>query len=120
MGRGASESTLSPLSSQAGTVFTGRDLSQPSDSFPGLMAMVTGGTPKTTGVFYDDSYARNMWAPGSNCAGAPGAEKRLRQKPGPNDRRPHPLFASPIDPANLPLGKVDGRCVPSATRTASC
>src|SRR5436309_2517018 len=28
----------------------------PSDSFPGMVAQVTGGTPKTTGVYYDDSY----------------------------------------------------------------
>src|SRR5205823_8898542 len=28
----------------------------PSDSFPGMVAQVTGGNPKTTGVYYDDSY----------------------------------------------------------------
>jgi hypothetical protein len=36
--------------------------------------MVTGGTPKTTGVFYDDAYARDMWAAGTNCVGSPGTE----------------------------------------------
>ena len=30
--------------------------------------MVTGGSPRSTGVFYDDSYDRNLSAPGSNCA----------------------------------------------------
>src|SRR5260221_13000 len=28
----------------------------PSDSFPGMVAQVTGGNPGTTGVYYDDSY----------------------------------------------------------------
>src|SRR5215467_2573441 len=30
----------------------------PSDSFPGLLAPTTGGTSRSTGVFYDDSYDR--------------------------------------------------------------
>src|SRR5262245_25187057 len=30
--------------------------SKPSDSFPGLLALVTGGSPRSTGVFYDVSY----------------------------------------------------------------
>jgi hypothetical protein len=46
----------------------------PSDSFPGLLAMVTGGTPKSTGVFYDNSYDRTFFAPASNCVGDPGAQ----------------------------------------------
>jgi hypothetical protein len=48
----------------------------PSDSFPGMVAQVTGGTPKTTGVYYDDSYNRALLPAGTtNCAGAkPGAE----------------------------------------------
>ena len=46
----------------------------PSDSFPGMIAQVTGGTPRSTGVFYDDSYDRTLFAPGSNCEGPPGAQ----------------------------------------------
>ncbi len=30
-------------------------------------ALVTGGSPKSTGVYYDDSYDRNLSAPGSDC-----------------------------------------------------
>ncbi len=37
--------------------------SKPSDSFPGLMAIVTGGTPRTMGVYYDVSYDRSLDAP---------------------------------------------------------
>src|SRR6266481_6146414 len=43
--------------------------SAPSDSFPGFVAQVTGGTPKSTGVFYDDSYDRTYFAPASDCKG---------------------------------------------------
>ena len=38
--------------------YTRTTTSQPSDSFPGLMALVTGGTPKTVGAFYDVAYDR--------------------------------------------------------------
>jgi hypothetical protein len=42
----------------------------PSDSFPGMLAQVTGGTPKTTGVYYDDSYNRALLPAGTtSCAG---------------------------------------------------
>jgi type I phosphodiesterase/nucleotide pyrophosphatase len=37
--------------------------SRPSDSFPGLMAMVSGGTPRTFGAFYDVAYDRSLAPP---------------------------------------------------------
>lgn len=37
--------------------------SRPSDSFPGLMSIVTGATPRTMGVYYDVSYDRSLDAP---------------------------------------------------------
>jgi len=66
-------SALSYLS-RHGVVYRDAHAPTPSDSFPGLLALVTGGTPKTTGVYYDDSYDRTLYAPGSGCAGAPGSE----------------------------------------------
>ncbi|MGH9511731.1 MAG: alkaline phosphatase family protein [Terriglobales bacterium] len=36
---------------------------RPSDSFPGLTALVTGGLPRTTGAFYDVSYNRALSPP---------------------------------------------------------
>src|SRR5262249_14092246 len=48
-----------------GLTYTNASTSKPSDSFPGLLSMVTGGSPRATGVFYDDSYDRNLSAPGS-------------------------------------------------------
>jgi hypothetical protein len=103
-------STLAQLSRQ-GTTFTQAFTSSPSDSFPGLLAQVTGGTPKSTGVFYDDSYDRTFWAPGSNCAGPAGAETVYAENLDKTDAMGNiPLFTS-IDPAQLPLAMRNGKCV---------
>lgn len=54
-----------------GISYTNAQTPVPSDSFPGLLAQVTGGNPRTTGVYYDDSYAHDLLEPGTtNCAGA--------------------------------------------------
>jgi Type I phosphodiesterase / nucleotide pyrophosphatase len=50
-----------------GAHFSNASSAKPSDSFPGLLALVTGGSPKSTGVYYDDSYDRALSAPGSDC-----------------------------------------------------
>jgi predicted AlkP superfamily pyrophosphatase or phosphodiesterase len=42
----------------------------PSDSFPGMVGQVTGGNPKTTGVYYDDEYSRSLVAAPSLVANA--------------------------------------------------
>src|ERR1700750_1261677 len=39
----------------------GASTTAPSDSYPGMLAQVTGGTPKTAGLFYDDSYDRTEY-----------------------------------------------------------
>lgn len=59
-------STLAQLSG-TGISYTNATSSKPSDSFPGLLAMVTGGSPLSTGVFYDLSYDRTLSPPGSAC-----------------------------------------------------
>jgi hypothetical protein len=60
-----------------GITYTNASTTKPSDSFPGMLAQVTGGTSKSTGVFYDDSYDRTLFAPGSNCKTGPGTETNL-------------------------------------------
>ncbi len=40
----------------------------PADSFPGLIALITGGQPSTTGIWYDVTYNRRLAAPGSDCS----------------------------------------------------
>src|ERR1700692_3000012 len=46
-----------------GVTYTRTSTARPSDSFPGLMALVTGGTPKTVGVYYDVAYDRVLAPP---------------------------------------------------------
>jgi len=50
--------------------------SKPSDSFPGLAALITGGSPRTHGIYYDIAYDRSLDPPAettlSGLFGAPG------------------------------------------------
>src|SRR5262249_20402621 len=102
-------STLARLAAR-GTTYQHALTSFPSDSFPGLLAMTTGGTPKSTGVYYDDSYDRSLYPPKSNCTGSPGTAVVDDES---IDRNPKALDGGGgIDPATLPLRKTAGGCVP--------
>jgi hypothetical protein len=66
-----------------GTLYTEASTSRPSDSFPGLTAIVTGASPRTTGAFYDVSYSRALsppaqttpyGIPGGACPGTVGTQ----------------------------------------------
>ena len=46
-----------------GVNYTRTSTSRPSDSFPGLMALMTGGSPRSVGAFYDDAYDRSLDPP---------------------------------------------------------
>ena len=48
---------------KTGVNYVAASTSKPSDSFPGLIAIVTGGSPALTGIYYDVAYARNLDAP---------------------------------------------------------
>jgi predicted AlkP superfamily pyrophosphatase or phosphodiesterase len=48
---------------EIGVTYTRTSTARPSDSFPGLMALVTGGTPKTVGAYYDVAYDRVLAPP---------------------------------------------------------
>jgi hypothetical protein len=50
----------------SGVNYTRTSTSKPSDSFPGLMALVTGGTPKLVGAFYDVAYDRVLAPPAAD------------------------------------------------------
>ncbi|MEA3182833.1 MAG: hypothetical protein QOI59_6356 [Gammaproteobacteria bacterium] len=74
------DSTLAALS-RHGVTYTNNTSSTPSDSFPGLAALVTGGSPTTTGLWYDDTYNRalsppaktdGLGNPGGACPGTVG------------------------------------------------
>jgi hypothetical protein len=74
------DSSLAELS-RHGVTYTNNATSSPSDSFPGLAALVTGGSPVTTGLWYDDTYNRvlsppaqtdGLGNPGGSCPGKIG------------------------------------------------
>lgn len=61
---------------QSGVSFKNAQTPFPSDSFPGMVGQATGGNPKTTGVYYDDTWNRSLLPQGTtSCAGVtPGTE----------------------------------------------
>jgi hypothetical protein len=61
---------------RSGTEYTNAKTTFPSDSFPGMVAQFTGGGPATTGIFYDDTWNRQLLPGGTlDCrTAAPGAE----------------------------------------------
>ncbi|MBI3383409.1 MAG: alkaline phosphatase family protein [Aquabacterium sp.] len=61
----------------------------PSDSFPGMVGLVTGGNPRTTGVYYDDAYSRKLLPAGTtDCAHAAlGAEVQYAENVDKNPDR---------------------------------
>jgi len=63
----APTSNLAKLAHQ-GVRYTEARTTLPSDSFPGMLALITGGTPRSTGVYYDDSYDRALSDASTNCA----------------------------------------------------
>src|SRR5580658_9432380 len=58
-----------------GVNYVAASTSKPSDSFPGLMSIVTGATPRTMGIYYDVAYDRTLDGPakttGNGNAAAP-------------------------------------------------
>jgi hypothetical protein len=48
---------------QTGINYVNAMSSKPSDSFPGIAALVTGGTPKSTGIYYDVAFDRSLDGP---------------------------------------------------------
>ena len=117
------QSTLAQLSSH-GVTFDNAATSQPSDSFPGLSALVTGGSPTTAGFWYDVTYNRKLsppavttpyisfvGAPGGPCPGQIGTITEFDES---IDKDLTKLYGS-IDPHFLPRNPNRG-CAPS-TRT---
>jgi hypothetical protein len=64
-------SELARLAS-GGAEYTNAHTSDPSDSDPGGTALMTGGDPRATGVYYDDEYNHDLFPPGTtSCTGTP-------------------------------------------------
>ena len=100
------QSNLARLSAQ-GVTYTQASTSKPSDSFPGLMSIVTGGSPISTALWYEGAYARDLSPAGSDCK-TTGTE--IVWDSG-IDRDKKLVDGGGIDPARLPLDPKKG-CSP--------
>jgi len=84
-----------------------------SDSFPGLLALVTGGSPISHGLFYDVSYNRSVFDPtNTSCQGQPGNMQVYDETIDKYNGNP-PVSLNVIDPTTLPRYiNADGQCAP--------
>jgi hypothetical protein len=117
--------TLKSLTEQ-GTTYTDAHTSEPSDSSPGLMALMTGASPRLTGVYYDDSYDRTLFAPAAqtatstqDCTGTPGAETMYAENIDTNapstanmGMGTRTILDESIDTTQLPYRLDNGSCSP--------
>ena len=104
-------SALAQLSGH-GITYSNARTSANSDSFPGLLALVTGGSPITHGLFYDVSYDRTIFDPANTaCSGSPGNNMVFDESIGLYNAAN--VSQNVIDPSKLPR-RLDsrGRCVP--------
>jgi arylsulfatase A-like enzyme len=101
---------------QTGVTYNNAHTTSPSDSFPGTLSYLTGAGPGTTGVFYDDSYSRALYAPGTTNPAAPkGTEVTYFEAIDKNQALISGggnFDASSIDPAKLPVQFVNGQPQP--------
>jgi hypothetical protein len=83
-----------------------------SDSFPGLLALVTGGSPISHGLFYDVSYDRTLFDPANiTCSGGPGNMMVFDESV--DQYSSGHVSLNIIDPSKLPRGRNEfGHCVP--------
>jgi hypothetical protein len=83
-----------------------------SDSFPGLLALVTGGSPISHGLFYDVSYNRGIFDPtNTTCSGQPGNMQVFDESIDKYSGSP-PVSLNVIDPTALPNHfDENGKCV---------
>jgi hypothetical protein len=115
-----SNSALAELASH-GVTYSNANTPANSDSFPGLLALVTGGSPITSGLFYDVSYNRSIFDPtNTSCQGQPGNmqtfDESIDQYTG---NPPNQVSLNKIDPAALPRYiNEDGKCAPKFPHNA--
>ncbi|HEV3019499.1 MAG TPA: alkaline phosphatase family protein [Burkholderiaceae bacterium] len=105
------DSALAEIASHA-VRYTAAATSRPSDSFPGVLSIVTGGSSASADVFYDVSWSRTQWPPGpAGCTGTPGQQTTydetidlLTVVNG------FAIDQNRIDPTLLPWGMKNGAC----------
>lgn len=101
-----------------GVTYTGANTPGLSDSVPGLAALLTGGSPKSTGLFYDDIYDRTLYSGADeSCTGTQGVEVFLQEQVGIDALNGGALShldgGGDFNPQQLPRRKTSsGDCVP--------
>jgi hypothetical protein len=117
-----------------GVVYPNAQTTAPSDSYPGMLAQVTGATPKGGGLFYDDSYDRTEYPakafytsqglPDPGCVGNPGTELTNFEALDKSYNYSTALVAdftgggtvgqvyTQLDPDHMQRKLVNGKCVP--------
>ncbi len=115
------QSTLTALS-KSGVRYTAAATSRPSDSFPGLLSLVTGGSPASADVFYDVSWDRAQWAPAPtapadcvalNVAAAPGNQTTY-------DETIDLLIMDPVSGLAIDQNTIDATRLPWGIKNGSC
>ena len=89
-----------------------------SDSFPGLLALITGGSPLSHGLFYDVSYNRSVFDPtNTTCSGQPGNMQTYDESI--DKYNSSGVSENVIDPAKLPrFIDGNGKCSPKFPHSA--
>ncbi|AOK32422.1 MULTISPECIES: alkaline phosphatase family protein [Burkholderia] len=105
------------LLAKSGVTYTNAHTPGLSDSFPGLAALVTGGSPKTAGLFYDVSYDRTLYAPSdTTCSGKQGWNVVFDETTGIDGENGGALThldgGGAFNPQAIPHARVNGQCVP--------
>lgn len=102
---------------KSGVTYTNAHTPGLSDSFPGLAALVTGGSPKTVGLFYDVSYDRTLYAPtDTTCSGKQGWNVVFDETTGIDGENGGPLIhlngGGAFNPQAIPNALINGVCTP--------
>jgi Type I phosphodiesterase / nucleotide pyrophosphatase len=102
---------------KSGVTYTNAHTPGLSDSFPGLAALVTGGSPKTAGLFYDVSYDRTLYAPtDTTCSGKQGWNVVFDETTGIDGENGGPLIhlngGGAFNPQAIPNALINGVCTP--------
>lgn len=110
-------SALAELS-EHGVTFSNARTPSNSDSFPGLLALITGGSPNSTGLLYDVSYNRSIFDPtNTTCSGQPGNMQVFDETIDNYDA--NNVSLNTINPAALPRYiDENGKCSPKYPHNA--
>ncbi|PCE28084.1 nucleotide pyrophosphatase [Paraburkholderia acidicola] len=105
------------LLAKAGVTYTNAYTPGLSDSFPGLAALLTGGSPKSAGLFYDVTYDRTFYAPSdTTCSGKQGWNVVFDETTGIDAENGGPLIhldgGGAFNPQAIPHALINGRCTP--------